>query len=215
MKIICIGMNYAEHIRELPGVWGGDPVPRERSLPTEPVFFIKPDTALLRNNDPFYIPDFSQDIQYECELVIRINRLCKGIEDRFAHRCYEEIGLGIDFTARDLQRRCKAEGLPWEIAKGFDHSAAVAPIFVPKSELPDIQQLHFSLKLNGEQRQAGFTGDMIFSVDKIIAYVSRFITLRIGDLIFTGTPVGVGQVHIGDRITAELEGRTMLDFDIK
>lgn len=215
MKIICIGMNYAEHVRELPGVWGGDPVPRERPVPTEPVFFIKPDTALLRNNDPFYIPGFSEDVQYECELVVRINRLCKGIEERFAHRCYEEVGLGIDFTARDLQRRCKAEGLPWEMAKGFDHSAAVAPEFVSKSELPDIQQLHFSMELNGERRQEGFTGDMIFGVDRIIAYVSRFVTLRIGDLIFTGTPVGVGPVRIGDRITAELEGRKMLDFDIK
>ncbi len=214
MKIICIGMNYPEHVRELPGVWGGETQGRERPIPAEPVFFIKPDTALLRNNDPFYIPDFSQDVQYECELVVRINRLCKGIEERFAHRCYEEVGLGIDFTARDLQRRCKAEGLPWEIAKGFDHSAAVAPTFVSKAELPEIQNLRFSMALNGEQKQAGFTGDMIFGVDRIIAYVSRFVTLRIGDLIFTGTPVGVGPVRIGDRLTAELEGREMLNFDI-
>lgn len=212
MKIICIGMNYPEHVRELPSVWD-EQTPRE--APREPVFFIKPDTALLRNNDPFYLPDFSQDVQYECELVVRINRLCKGIEERFAHRCYEEVGLGIDFTARDLQRRCKTEGLPWEIAKGFDHSAAIAPVFVPKAELPDIQNIHFSMDLNGERKQTGFTGDMIFSVDRIIAYVSQFVTLRIGDLLFTGTPVGVGQVHIGDRITAELEGRPMLDFQIK
>lgn len=147
MKIICIGMNYPEHVRELPSVWD-EQTPRE--APREPVFFIKPDTALLRNNDPFYLPDFSQDVQYECELVVRINRLCKGIEERFAHRCYEEVGLGIDFTARDLQRRCKAEGLPWEIAKGFDHSAAIAPAFVPKAELPDIQNIHFSMDLNGD-----------------------------------------------------------------
>ncbi|WP_294596952.1 fumarylacetoacetate hydrolase family protein [uncultured Rikenella sp.] len=212
MKIICIGMNYPEHVRELPSVWD-EQTPRE--APREPVFFIKPDTALLRNNDPFYIPDFSEDVQYECELVVRINRLCKGIEERFAHRCYDEVGLGIDFTARDLQRRCKAEGLPWEIAKGFDHSAAIAPVFVPKAELPDIQNLHFSMDLNGERKQTGFTGEMIFGVDRIIAYVSQFVTLRIGDLLFTGTPVGVGQVHIGDRITAELEGRPMLDFQIK
>ncbi|WP_294593164.1 fumarylacetoacetate hydrolase family protein [uncultured Rikenella sp.] len=212
MKIICIGMNYPEHVRELPSVWD-EQTPRE--APREPVFFIKPDTALLRNNDPFYLPDFSQDMQYECELVVRINRLCKGIEERFAHRCYEEVGLGIDFTARDLQRRCKAEGLPWEIAKGFDHSAAIAPVFVPKAELPDIQNIHFSMDLNGERKQTGFTGDMIFGVDRLIAYVSQFVTLRIGDLLFTGTPVGVGQVHIGDRITAELEGRPMLDFQIK
>ena len=212
MKIICIGMNYPEHVRELPSVWD-EQTPRE--APREPVFFIKPDTALVRNNDPFFLPDFSQDVQYECELVVRINRLCKGIEERFAHRCYEEVGLGIDFTARDLQRRCKAEGLPWEIAKGFDHSAAIAPVFVPKAELPDIQSIHFSMDLNGERKQTGFTGDMIFSLDRIIAYVSQFVTLRIGDLLFTGTPVGVGQVHIGDRITAELEGRPMLDFQIK
>lgn len=212
MKIICIGMNYPEHVRELPSVWD-EQTPRE--APREPVFFIKPDTALLRNNDPFYLPDFSQDVQYECELVVRINRLCKGIEERFAHRCYEEVGLGIDFTARDLQRRCKAEGLPWEIAKGFDHSAAIAPAFVPKAELPDIQNIHFSMDLNGERKQTGCTEDMIFSLDRIIAYVSQFVTLRIGDLLFTGTPVGVGQVHIGDRITAELEGRPMLDFQIK
>lgn len=211
MKIICIGMNYAEHVKELPSVWDG----KERPIPREPVFFIKPDTALLRNNDPFYIPDFSEDLQYECEVVVRINRLCKRIEERFAHRCYEEVGLGIDFTARDLQRKCKAAGLPWEIAKGFDYSAAISPTFIPKSELPDIQSLHFSMDLNGERKQTGFTGDMIFSIDQIIAYVSRFVTLRIGDLIFTGTPVGVGQVHIGDRLTAQLESRTLLNFDIK
>lgn len=204
-------MNYADHVRELPSVWDE----KERPIPQEPVFFIKPDTALLRNNDSFYIPDFSNDLQYECEVVVKINRLCKGIEERFAHRCYDEIGLGIDFTARDLQRKCKAEGLPWEIAKGFDYSAAVTPTFIPKSELPDMQNIHFSMDLNGERKQTGFTGDMIFSVDRIIAYVSRFITLKIGDLIFTGTPVGVGQVHIGDRLTAEMEGRSMLDFEIK
>lgn len=204
-------MNYADHVKELPSVWDG----KERTIPQESVFFIKPDTALLRNNDPFYIPDFSNDLQYECEVVVKINRLCKGIEERFAHRCYDEIGLGIDFTARDLQRRCKAEGLPWEIAKGFDYSAAITPTFIPKSELPNMQNIHFSMDLNSERKQTGFTGDMIFSIDRIIAYVSRFITLKIGDLIFTGTPVGVGQVHVGDRLTAVMEGRTMLDFEIK
>lgn len=212
MKIICIGMNYADHVKELPSVWD-DTAPRQ--IPTEPVFFLKPDTALLRNNDPFYIPDFSDDLQYECEVVVKINRLCKGVEERFAHRCYDEIGLGIDFTARDLQRKCKTEGLPWEMAKGFDHSAAITPTFIPKAELPDIQNIHFSMDLNGERKQTGYTGDMLFSVDKIIAYISRFMTLKIGDLLFTGTPVGVGQVHIGDRLTAEMEGHPMLDFQIK
>lgn len=211
MKIICIGMNYVDHVKELPSVWDG----QERPIPQEPVFFIKPDTALLRNNDPFYIPNFSKDLQYECEVVVKINRLCKGVEERFAHRCYDEIGLGIDFTARDQQRKCKAEGMPWEISKGFDHSAPITPTFIPKSELPGIQDIHFSMDLNGQRKQTGYTGNMIFSVDRIIAYVSRFITLRIGDLIFTGTPAGVGQVHIGDRLTAELEGHTMLDFEIK
>lgn len=212
MKIICIGMNYADHVKELPSVWD-DTAPRQ--IPTEPVFFLKPDTALLRNNDPFYIPDFSNDLQYECEVVVKINRLCKGIEERFAHRYYDEIGLGIDFTARDLQRKCKAEGLPWEIAKGFDHSAAITPTFIPKAELPGIQDIRFSMDLNGERKQTGYTGDMLFSVDKIIAYISRFMTLKIGDLLFTGTPVGVGQVHIGDRLTAEMEGHPLLDFQIK
>lgn len=211
MKIICIGMNYADHVKELPSVWDG----QERPVPTEPVFFIKPDTALLRNNDPFYIPDFSKDLQYECEVVVKINRLCKGVEERFAHRCYDEVGLGIDFTARDLQRKCKAEGLPWEISKGFDYSAAITPTFIHKTELPDIQSINFSMNLNGERKQTGFTGDMLFTVDRIISYVSQFVTLKIGDLIFTGTPMGVGRVHIGDRLTATLEGRSMLDFDIK
>lgn len=211
MKIICIGMNYADHVKELPSVWNG----QERPVPTEPVFFIKPDTALLRNNDPFYIPDFSNDLQYECEVIVKISRLCKGVEERFAHRCYDEIGLGIDFTARDLQRKCKTEGLPWEISKGFDYSAAVTPTFIQKTELPDIQNLNFSLDLNGERKQTGNTANMIFSIDRIIAYVSHFVTLKIGDLLFTGTPMGVGQVHIGDRLTAMLEGIPMLDFQIK
>lgn len=202
MKIICIGMNYAEHIKELGS-----------KTPTEPVFFMKPDTALLRDNDPFYIPDFSKDLHYECEVVVRINRVTKAIDEQFAHRCYDEIGLGIDFTARDLQEKCKAKGLPWEIAKSFDYSAAVAPQFVKKEELPT--PLHFTLDINGERRQTGCTDDMIFSIDRIIAYISHFVTLRVGDLIFTGTPVGVGAVHIGDRLTATLESREMLNFEIK
>lgn len=204
MKIVCIGMNYAEHIKELGS-----------KMPENPVFFMKPDTALLRNNEPFYIPDFSNDLHYECEVVVRINRICKAIDERFAGRCYDEIGLGIDFTARDLQQKCKERGLPWEICKAFDHSAAVAPLFIPKEELGSIDKLHFTLDINGERRQDGCTEDMIFSIDRIIAYVSQFVTLKIGDLIFTGTPVGVGAVKEGDRLVARLEGRDMLDFEIK
>ncbi|MEG2319394.1 MAG: fumarylacetoacetate hydrolase family protein, partial [Mucinivorans sp.] len=154
MKIICIGMNYSAHCAEL-----------ENTLPTEPVFFMKPETALLRNNEPFYIPDFSTDLHYECELVVRINKMAKAVEEQFASRYYDEIGLGIDFTSIDLQRICRAKGLPWEMAKSFDNSAAIAPSFINKNNLPQIQDLHFELTLNGEVKQKGFTGDMIFSVE--------------------------------------------------
>ncbi len=211
MKIICIGRNYAAHIDELAHAAGGG---TER--PAVPVWFLKPDTALLRNNDPFYIPRFSQEVHYECELVVRIDRVGKCIEERFAHRCYSEVGLGIDFTARDLQREAIARGLPWEPAKAFDHSAAVAPQFVPLAELGgDVRNLHFDLAINGRTRQSGYTGDMLFSVDRLIAHVSQFLTLRMGDLLFTGTPVGVGPVRAGDNLRASLEGRTLLDFDIR
>lgn len=207
MKIICIGRNYADHIQELDN---------NRNIPPEPVFFLKPDTALLRNNDPFYVPDFSNEVHYETELVVRINRVAKAIDEKFAHRCYDEVGLGIDFTARDIQRRCIAEGLPWEICKGFDRSAAVSPEFVPLAELGgDVQNLRFGMSLNGQTQQEGHTADMIFGVNRILAHVSRFMTLRMGDLLFTGTPVGVGPVQPGDRLTAWLEGRMLLDFDIK
>ena len=206
MKIICIGRNYRRHIEEL----GND-----RQNRAEPVFFLKPDTALLRNNDPFYIPDFSQQVDYECELVVRIDRLGKCIDRRFAHRYYNEVGLGIDFTARDIQRRAIAEGLPWTAAKGFDRSAAISPVFVPVSELRNADDIHFGLSVDGEVRQQGSTAEMIFGIDEIIEYVSRFMTLRTGDLIFTGTPEGVGPVKRGNNIKAELEGRLLLDFDIK
>ena len=206
MKIICIGRNYADHAKELND--GAE-------LPKEPLFFLKPDTALLRNNDPFYIPSFSNEIHYECELVVRITRLAKCIDEKFASRCYEEVGLGIDFTARDLQREAIAKGLPWELCKGFDHSAALSNQFVPLKELGgDVQNLEFEMELNGEVRQRGFTKDMLFSVDKIIAHISKYMTLRIGDLIFTGTPVGVGAVKPGDNIKARIGGHTLLDFDI-
>lgn len=211
MKIICIGRNYAAHIDELSRGTGGG-----TARPAAPVWFLKPDTALLRNNDPFYIPRFSQEVHYECELVVRIDRVGKCIEERFAHRYYHEVGLGIDFTARDLQREAVARGLPWEAAKAFDRSAAVAPLFVPLAELGgEVQNLHFELAVNGLTRQSGFTGEMLFGVDRLIAHVSQFLTLRMGDLLFTGTPAGVGPVRAGDNLRAALEGRTLLDFDIR
>ncbi len=207
MKIICIGRNYEAHIKELND--GG-------KVETSPIFFIKPDTALLRNNRPFYLPSFSHELHYETELVVRICRTAKAIEERFARRCYDEVGLGIDFTARDLQRRCIAEGLPWEICKGFDNSAAVSSEFIKLDELGgQADKLHFEMELNGQMRQRGDTSKMIFSIDRIIAHVSQFVTLRIGDLIFTGTPVGVGPLAKGDRITARLEGRELINMDIK
>ncbi|MBR5484598.1 MAG: fumarylacetoacetate hydrolase family protein [Alistipes sp.] len=206
MKIICIGRNYADHAKELND--GAE-------LPKEPLFFLKPDTALLRNNDPFYIPAFSNEVHYECELVVRITRLAKCIDRKFASRCYEEVGLGIDFTARDLQREAIAKGLPWELCKGFDHSAALSNQFVPLAELGgDVQNLEFEMELNGEVRQRGFTKDMLFAVDEIISHISRYMTLRIGDLIYTGTPVGVGAVKAGDNIKARIGGHTLLDFDV-
>ena len=206
MKIICIGRNYADHAKELND--GAE-------LPKEPLFFLKPDTALLRNNDPFYIPSFSNEVHYECELVVRITRLAKCIDRKFASRCYEEVGLGIDFTARDLQREAIEKGLPWELCKGFDHSAALSNQFVPLAELGgDVQNLEFEMELNGEVRQHGFTKDMLFTVDEIISHISRYMTLRIGDLIYTGTPVGVGPVKPGDNIKARIGGHTLLDFDI-
>ena len=201
MKIICIGRNYAAHIDELSRGTGGG-----TARPAAPVWFLKPDTALLRNNDPFYIPRFSQEVHYECELVVRIDRVGKCIEERFAHRYYHEVGLGIDFTARDLQREAVAGGLPWEAAKAF----------VPLAELGgEVQNLHFELAVNGLTRQSGFTGEMLFGVDRLIAHVSQFLTLRMGDLLFTGTPAGVGPVRAGDNLRAALEGRTLLDFDIR
>lgn len=207
MKIICIGRNYAEHVAELHD--GG-------AVPAEPVFFLKPDTAMLRNNDPFWIPKFSGEIHYECELVVRIDRLGRCIDERFAHRYYDHVGLGIDFTARDIQREAIRQGLPWERAKAFDYSAALPPHFLPLKELGgDVQRLRFELTVDGQVRQQGFTGDMIFPVDRLISYVSQYMTLRTGDLLFTGTPSGVGPVKRGDNLRATLEGVELLNFDIK
>lgn len=203
MKIICIGRNYSEHAKEL-----------KNEVPTEPVYFMKPDSALLLRNRPFYIPDFSNEIHHEVELVVKIARLGKNIQEKFAHRYYDEIGLGVDFTARDIQSECKAKGLPWEKAKGFDSSAVLSE-FLPKSELGDVNQIAFLMKKNGEVVQDGNSSDMLFNIDAIIAYVSRFMTLKMGDLIYTGTPAGVGPVAIGDRLEGFIGEKQMFDFQIK
>ncbi len=211
MKIFCIGRNYAAHVTEQHLSVGSS-----EQCPEELIWFLKPDTALLRNNDPFYIPRFTEECEYECELVVRINRVGRCISERFAHRYYDEAGLGIDFTARDLQRRAIREGLPWEQAKAFDHSAALSPEFVRLEDLgKGIQELNFTLDVNGECRQRGNTAEMLFKVDRIIARLSEFVTLKIGDLIYTGTPAGTGSVKPGDRLTASLEGRPLLDFEIR
>lgn len=203
MKIICIGQNYAEHIKEL-----------KSAFPEKPVYFLKPDTCLIRNNQPFYLPDFSNDLHHEVEIVIKINRLGKNIEERFAHRYYDELTVGIDFTARDLQREAKSKGLPWEIAKAFDGSAPIGK-FISIDTIRTINDLNFELNINDSIVQKGNTSDMIFKVDKIISYVSQFMTLKIGDLIYTGTPSGVGPVKIGDKLTASIEGNILLEFYVK
>lgn len=203
MKIICIGRNYVAHAKEL-----------NNDVPTKPVFFLKPDSALVINNRPFFYPDFSNNVHYELELVIRIDKLGRSIEEKFASRYFSEIGLGVDFTARDLQDEQKKKGLPWEIAKGFDYSAPISEFF-PVSKYKDINNLSFRLEKNGSAVQEGSSSLMIFSFDKIIAYVSRFMTLKTGDLIFTGTPAGVGPVSVNDRLEAYLEGEKVMDFPVK
>lgn len=203
MKIIAVGMNYREHVKEL-----------NNEIPTEPVLFMKPDSALLKNNKPFYLPNFSSEVHYELELIVKIDRLGKNIAEKFAHRYYSSIGLGVDFTARDLQRKLRSLGNPWEICKAFDGSAVVSQ-FVPLAEFENISNLNFFLEIDGNIVQKGNTADMIFSVDKIIAYASKFFTLKIGDIIFTGTPFGVGKVAINNRLTAYLEDKKMLDFYVK
>jgi 2-keto-4-pentenoate hydratase/2-oxohepta-3-ene-1,7-dioic acid hydratase in catechol pathway len=203
MKIICIGRNYVEHAKEL-----------KNPLPEQPVFFMKPDTSLVIRNRPFYYPEFSNEIHYETELVIKINKNGKQIQEKFAHTYYSQIGLGIDFTARDIQLNCKKKGLPWEIAKGFDNSAPLSKM-MELSELNDPKNIRFHLKLNGEIVQEGSSLDMIFSFDTIIAYISQFITLKMGDLIYTGTPAGVGPVKIGDHLEGYLENKKLLNFRIK
>ncbi|MCC8187570.1 MAG: fumarylacetoacetate hydrolase family protein [Bacteroides sp.] len=204
MKIIAVGMNYPLHNREM-GHTGENP---------EPVIFLKPDSALLKDSKPFFIPDFSDEIHYETELVVRINRLGKNIAPRFAHRYYDAVTVGIDFTARDLQRRFREQGLPWELSKGFDNSAALGT-FLPVSRYKEVQHLGFHLCIDGQQVQQGCTADMLFRIDDLIAYVSRFMTLKIGDLLFTGTPAGVGPVSVGQHLEGYLEGEKLLDLYIR
>jgi 2-keto-4-pentenoate hydratase/2-oxohepta-3-ene-1,7-dioic acid hydratase in catechol pathway len=203
MKIIAIGRNYAAHIEEL-----------KNEKPEDPVVFCKPDTAVLKENAPFYYPDFSNDIHHEVEIILKISKEGKNIEAKFAYKYYEEIGLGIDFTARDLQAKQKAKGLPWEIAKAFNGSAPISH-FVPKTDYPDLKNLNFHLLVNGELRQKGNTSLMLYDFDTIIAYISRFFTLKKGDIIFTGTPAGVSAVKIGDRLEGFIEDKKFLDFEVK
>ena len=203
MKIICIGRNYAEHAKEM-----------NSAIPTEPVFFMKPDTALIKDNQPFYYPDFSKEIHHEVELVLKINKPGKNIAVEFANKYYDEIGIGIDFTARDIQARCKEKGLPWEKAKAFDGSAPLGQ-FVNKNKFKEMNAIHFHLTINGNTVQKGNTTDLLFSFDSVISFISKFITLKTGDLIFTGTPEGVGPVKIGDRLEAYIENEKLLNFEIK
>ena len=204
MKIICIGRNYKEHVREL-----------QHQLPEQPIFFIKPDSALLQKGQPFFYPDFSTEIHYEIELVVRINRLGKNIQKKFAHKYYNEVGLGIDFTARDLQRTAIERGEPWTLSKSFDDSAVVSDFVTIDSLGKDIQNLNFELQKNGTTVQKGFTSDMLFHIDELIEYISQFMTLKIGDYIFTGTPAGVGPIQIGDNLEGFLEGKPLLNCRIK
>lgn len=203
MKIICVGRNYVEHIKEL-----------NNEQPEDPVIFLKPETAIPLKNEPFFYPDFSNDVHYEVEILVKINRVGKNIDEKFAHKYYDEIGVGIDFTARDLQSKLKAKGLPWELAKGFNGSAPISS-FVPKTDFADLQNLNFHLDINGETKQLGNTSLMLFKIDYLISFVSRYFLLQQGDILFTGTPKGVGPVQIGDQLTAYIEDKPMLTFDVK
>ena len=204
MRIFAIGRNYIEHIKEL-----------NNEKPDEPVIFTKPDTAILRSNSPFYYPDFSKDIHYEVELVLRICKEGKNIEDKFAQRYFDAIGVGIDFTARDLQQKAKEKGLPWDIAKGFNGSAPLSDKFIPIGEFRNLKDINFSLQVDGVLKQQGNTSLMIFDFENIISYLSRFFTLRKGDLIFTGTPKGVGPVTVGNTLSAFIENEKLLELEIK
>ena len=203
MKIICIGRNYVDHIREL-----------NNAVPSSPVFFLKPDTALLIRNRPFYYPPFSTQIHYEAELVLKICKVGKNIQKQFAHTYYDEIGIGIDMTARDIQDAAKQKGLPWAIAKGFDQSAPIGR-FIPKSGFPDMKNIRFHLNLNGTTVQNGNSGMMIYDFDDIIMHISQYMTLRTGDYIFTGTPAGVGPIKEGDKLEAFIEDEKLLECRVK
>lgn len=203
MKIIAIGRNYAAHAKEL-----GNPVPED------PVIFLKPDTAVLKDNQDFYYPEFSKNIHFELEVVLRISKEGKHIHPKFAHQYYDQVGIGIDFTARDVQQTLKEKGLPWELAKAFDHSAVISEMR-PKDQFADMNDVHFQLLLNEQEVQTGHTANMLFSFDDILTFVSKRITLRKGDLIFTGTPPGVGPIQIGDHLEGFLQGEKLLDFNIK
>jgi acylpyruvate hydrolase len=203
MKIIAVGRNYSEHAKEL-----------NNPLPDFPVIFMKPDTAVLKDNKPFYHPDFSENIHHEIELVLKISKEGKHISEKFAGNYFEEIGLGIDFTARDVQQKHKEAGLPWELAKAFDNSAPIST-FLPKITFPDLYNINFHLAVNEKTVQQGNTKDMIFSFERLIVFISKYITLKKGDLIFTGTPAGVGKVNIGDKLVGYIENEKLLDFEIK
>lgn len=203
MKIFAVGHNYLAHNREL-----------NSPDPTEPVIFMKPDSAILKDNKPFFLPNFSQSIHYETEIILKINRIGKNIQPKFAHRYFDQIGLGIDFTARDIQQRLKSEGKPWEICKGFDGSAVIGNFF-DKKTFSNVEKIDFYLTIDGEKVQEGCSADMIYAFDEIISYISRFFTLKIGDIIFTGTPVGVNKVAIGNRLEGYIDQRKAFDFLVK
>ncbi len=204
MKIICIGRNYTDHISEL-----------KNEKPTEPVIFLKPDTAILLKKQPFFIPEFSNDVHFEVEVLVRINKVGKYIQEKFAHKYYDEIGLGIDFTARDLQQKLKEKGLPWEKAKAFDGAAVIGEKWINKNSIENLNNINFSLWKNDLPVQIGNTGDMLWKTDEIISYVSQFFTLKIGDIIFTGTPQGVGKVDVNDRLTGFIEEEQIFSINVK
>lgn len=203
MKIFAIGRNYVEHVEEL-----------KNEIPAEPVVFLKPETALLKDNAPFYYPDFSNDIHFEVEILLKISKQGKNIAEKFAHKYFDQIGIGIDFTARDLQQKAKEKGLPWEIAKGFNGSAPVSR-FLPVSHFPALDNINFGLEVDGVLRQKGNTGLMMFNFTRVISYLSMFFTLKKGDIIFTGTPKGVGAVVPGNTLKAFIEDETLLEFEVK